>query len=98
MKTLRERNRMHVQEYYKRSRNDIIKQKTLKMAECSGRVPRLETIQTHGIDYDNLCTILKKYMNTHTEKTRTCDKIKRFLVTFVQPSSLPPPSLHASVS
>ena len=68
-----------VQKYYSNNRNDIIKHKTLRKAELTGRVPRLDTIRAHNINLLLLCSILKQFKACNPEKRRTVTKIDRFL-------------------
>jgi hypothetical protein len=72
-------NYRHCKTYYKKARNDIIKQKTFKKAATSGRVPRMDTILTHNIDLKELCSILQQLKASNEDKERTISKIDRFL-------------------
>ena len=72
-----ERLRLAVNRHYARNRDAIITHKTMKLAREVGRVPRESTIESHGMNRDELKTILLRFA-TDNPSTRAANKIYRF--------------------
>ena len=59
--TLRERNTIAVQEYYKSHKSSVAKQKSIRFLAEKGRVPKKETLLRHSID---ISLLMKSWKNT----------------------------------
>ena len=70
--------RAAVNRYYQRNTSRIIKNKTIKLARNSGRVPRMATIESHEIDLEELKSVLTGYALSNPD-SRATRKIERFL-------------------
>ena len=70
--------RESVNRYYRNNSDQIITNKTVRLARLCGRVPRETTIRRHGMDRKVLESILLDYQMSHPE-TRAARKIFKFL-------------------
>ena len=67
------------QRYYRMHASHIIRRKTMKKVQDTGRLPRASTIQAHAIDETELKVALLTYAKTHPDTRASRRILKQYI-------------------